>query len=276
MKNNSVAILYICIGKYIAFWEDFYKSFEKNFLPDYLKAYFVFTDSPKIWGEEENPHIHRIYQEDLGWPGNTLFRYKMFLSVLSKLKEYDYTFFMNANVICLTEITAQMILPLDKEFTVVQHPAYYNKKPYEFDYEYRKKSLAYIPCGSGNVYICGGINGGKTASYIKLIQTLAENIDKDFNRGITAKWHDESHINNYILGRTDYRLLSPSFCYPEGWSLPFEPLLLVREKSTVIPLDAKKERRAKRQGTLIGKILLKLLKMKRLLIYKIKTTTGVC
>lgn len=271
--KKKVAILYICIGKYIAFWKDFYISFEKNFLTEYEKEYFVFTDQKILYDEENNSRIHRIYQQDLGWPGNTLFRFKMFKSVIPMLKDTDYTFFMNANVLCLKEVTEKMILPLDKSLVVVQHPAYYNKKPYEFNYEFRKKSKAYIPCGSGTVYVCGGINGGKTDSYIRLIQILEKNIEEDYQKGIIAKWHDESHINQYVYRNSDYRLLSPSFCYPEDWDIPFEPILLVREKSKAIQLNREKELRAKKLDSFLGKAIAKLVKWKRKMVYIIKQKT---
>ena len=42
---NKVAVLYICTGKYDVFWKDFYISYEKYFLPDCEKHYYVFTDA---------------------------------------------------------------------------------------------------------------------------------------------------------------------------------------------------------------------------------------
>lgn len=250
--KNTVAILYICIGKYIAFWKDFYQNFESLFLPEFDKEYFVFTDVEELDGEG-HANVHRIEQADLGWPGNTLFRFEMFLSVLPELETVDYIFFMNANVLCQKLITGDMILPLHKELVVVQHPAYYNKKPYEFEYEFHRSSNAYIPRGKGEVYICGGINGGKKEAYMELIKKLANNVRADYNKGIIARWHDESHINRYIIGREDYRLLTPSFCYPEGWDLPFEPILLVQEKSKKIQLDASKEARQRAKSSVLGK-----------------------
>lgn len=35
--KKSIGILYICTGPYYLFWEDFYNSCEKNFLPNYEK-----------------------------------------------------------------------------------------------------------------------------------------------------------------------------------------------------------------------------------------------
>lgn len=243
----KIAILYICTGEYVAFWKDFYCSFELNFLPDDTKDYFVFTDSDTIYDEMENNRIHRIFQENLGWPGSTLFRFKMFSRITEQLKIFDYIFFMNANVVCMKEITREMFLPIDYELLVVQHPGYYNKERYEFPYERRKKSTAYIPYRDGRVYVCGGINGGKAEAYLRLIKELDQKIQDDYKRGVIAVWHDESQLNRYIVNNINYRLLSPAFCYPEGWRIPFEICFMVSDKSKKIELDSRKVRRQKRR-----------------------------
>ena len=103
-KQFQIAILYICTGRYVAFWEDFYKSFEKYFLKKSKVEYFIFTDSLQIT-EEENNNIHRIYQENLGWPGNTLFRFRIFNSIKEELAPFDFVCFFNANMVCMQEIT---------------------------------------------------------------------------------------------------------------------------------------------------------------------------
>lgn len=236
----KVAILYICIGEYVKFWKDFYCSFEQNFLEEYLKEYFVFTDHVSIFDEESNKRIHRIYQPNLGWPGNTLFRFDMFLKIEEELERFDYIFFMNANAICVQKVTPEMFLPLDNKLLLVQHPGYYSKQNYEFPYERNKKSNAYIPYGKGDVYVCGGINGGKAYYYLNLVKELSKRIQDDYNRGVVAKWHDESHLNKYIFENKDYRLLSPAFCYPEGEEIPFEVFLMVKDKGKMINLPVEK------------------------------------
>ena len=75
---KKVAVLYICTGKYSILWKEFYESFEKHFLPDCKKEYFVFTDADKIEYEDNNSSIHRIAQEALQWPYSTLLRFHMF------------------------------------------------------------------------------------------------------------------------------------------------------------------------------------------------------
>ena len=90
MNNRSyIAILYICTGKYSVFWKEFYRSMEKYFLRNSEVEYFVFTDADKLYDEEKNARIHRIRQENLGWPGNTLFRFRMFVSIKEKLERSE-------------------------------------------------------------------------------------------------------------------------------------------------------------------------------------------
>ena len=50
---------------------------------------------------------------------------------------------------------------------------------------------------------------------------------------------DESQINRYILFRHDFRVLDPSFCYPEGWDhLPFPCVVRIRSKARYLDIPA--------------------------------------
>jgi hypothetical protein len=100
----KIGILYICTGKYSIFWKDFYLSVEKNFIEKEEKHYFVFTDSKEIDFEKKNSKIDKIYQENLGWPGNTLMRFHIFLNTKKELMNMDYLFFFNANLLILKNI----------------------------------------------------------------------------------------------------------------------------------------------------------------------------
>lgn len=227
----KIAILYICTGKYVFFWKDFYVSAEKFFIPDAEKHYFVFTDSPEIEFEKENKNIHKIFQENLGWPDNTLKRYEVFLKIKEKIAEFDYAFYLNANLLFLEKMTASDFLPEGKEnLTACLHPGYFNKSRKKFTYETDPKSLAFISCDQGKYYFAGGINGGKARNFIQAIETMAENIRLDEKKGIIAKWHDESHWNKYLLDRNDVKILSPSYLYPEGLDIAFDKKILIRDK----------------------------------------------
>jgi histo-blood group ABO system transferase len=55
-------------------------------------------------------------------------------------------------------------------------------------------------------------------------------IDEDLEKGIIAVWHDESHWNRYCIDNTPTTILSPSYCYPEGWNANYERKLLALDK----------------------------------------------
>lgn len=232
MINMKIGILYICIGKYKVFWKDFYLSCESFFISEAEKHYFVFTDSEEIEFESNNPRIHKIYQQNLGWPDNTLRRYEIFLKIEEKLKNFDYLFFFNADLHFFDKISALDFLP-DKNQRLVAclHPGYFDKKVKNFPYEKNHESLAYVSNNDHKYYFAGGINGGKSVDFIAAMKTMNENIKKDFNNKIVAIWHDESHWNWYIntfLSTT--KLLTPSFLYPETSILPFAKIIMIRDK----------------------------------------------
>lgn len=111
-----IGILYICTGKYDIFWKDFYLSAERYFMQDqsFIIEYYVFTDSPKLYDEENNKHIHRIKQKNLGWPDNTLKRFHIFLRIKEQLeRETDYLFFFNANLLFTSPIGKEILPPSD-------------------------------------------------------------------------------------------------------------------------------------------------------------------
>lgn len=224
----------------MVFWKNFYESFEKNFLNHSELEYFVFTDAYELYGEKNNDRIHRIYQENLGWPGNTLFRFRMFVGIKKWLQGFDYLFFINANTVCLKEVTEEEFLPVEQDLLVVQHPGYYRCKTRKMPYEHREESSACIPRGQGKHYVYGAINGGKTAAFLRMAEKLNNDIEKDYAQGIIAKWHDESHLNYYVWSEGNYRLLSPAYAYPENYNLPFEKKIIILDKSKMIELDRNK------------------------------------
>lgn len=262
----TIAILYICTGKYPVFWSDFYLSCEQNFIPAIKKKYLVFTDSSSLAFEKTNGNIRKIFQKDLGWPDNTLKRYHLFLNYCDLWQDCDYVFFFNANLVFQQEITAAEILPGPTEQLVaVQHPGFFNKTRKKFTYETDPQSAAFIPADRGRYYFAGGLNGGRTAAFRKAAETMRDSINRDAERQLVAIWHDESHWNKYLLDRSDLKILSPAYLYPAGWRLPFTPKILLRDKTKFGGDDFLKGRITSRQVKLKNKIIKTLVIVKHFL-----------
>ncbi|RTL12956.1 MAG: hypothetical protein EKK54_02545 [Neisseriaceae bacterium] len=227
----KIAILYICTGKYDIFWSDFYSTSQKYFCTTEDKHYFVFTDSEQIKADH---NVSVIYQDSLGWPFNTLYRYRMFLRVQHKLSKFDKVIFFNGNCTFVDQIDYENFFGRSSTLVACLHPGFLNKNCEEFTYEKRKNSLAFV--GSPWKYFAGGINGGNANEILKIFQILSHNIEDDLKNGIVAIWHDESHWNaylnnNYEVLKDKLHILSPEYLYPEGWDLPFEKKIILRDKN---------------------------------------------
>lgn len=179
----KVGILYICTGKYIVFWEEFYKSCQKYFLSDSecVKQYYVFTDVDKIYQEDVDVNIHRFYQEALPWPDIALKRYEIFLKIKDILiRDTDYVFFFNGNSLFLDYIVWPEIAPNEQQGFLLSLSWNCYDDNRKFPYDRNIYSTACIPYGKGNIYYQSGITGGRTREYVNLLQECKEQTDIDY------------------------------------------------------------------------------------------------
>jgi hypothetical protein len=229
IAGARIGVLYICTGKYNVFWDDFYSSAENYLLPGYSKTYFVFTDAAYIAGEE-NENVRRIYQDNLGWPGNSLMRFAMFNSIQQTLlDECDFVFFFNSNM-KFEDTVNEEIIPVHEGLVALNHYGFYQAHPDTFPYDRNPDCLANIPFGHGKYYFAGALMGGRTSAFLELSQILSQTIYTDLERNIQALWFDESYYNQHLLDKFP-KVLSPSYGYPEGWYLPFPLKILLRDKN---------------------------------------------
>ena len=237
---KKIGVLYICTGNYNVFWPEFYQSFEKNFINEYELHYFVFTDIEKIYGED-NKRVHRKYLNTLPWPLITLFRFRTFLSIEDELKDMDYLLFSNANMICGEKISAEEFLPRERKgekLFVTIHPGYQNSAIRHVPYDRNKKCKAYIPYNKGYAYVIGAMNGGTSEAFLEMSHILNDAIEEDLKKNIIARWHDESHLNKYIIDRDDIRLLPPDYCYPDGMNVSYEKKIYAVSKKEKFDVDS--------------------------------------
>lgn len=228
----SVAILYVCTGKYNQFFKGFYESSERNFMPNEAqKHYYVFTDDMSL---TKANNVTLIEKKCEGFPMDSLMRFKMFLSIKDEILKHDYVYFFNSNMLFL-EIVNQEVLPENEgEMVFTLNAGYKDKTAFRYPYERNKNSKAYIPFDMKNdyKYVIGGLNGGKSKDYIRFSEICHNNINEDTKNGILAIYHDESHINRYFFDNGG-KLLHPKYAFPEGANFPYEPLILIRDKTKV-------------------------------------------
>lgn len=207
-EKPKVTVFYIATGKYIAMWDEFYSTFSKYFLRDCRCRIILFTDKPdKINAGED---VIKVKITAHPWPYITLLRFHIFMEHYDLWKNEDYVFFLNANFSFKKSIR-RAILPYKEGLAA----GYLLRGPVEkYPYERRPESTAYIPIGKGRRYYQGGFNGGKAHLFAEMCKTLIKNIDEDEKKGITAVWHDESHINKYLLTHA-VKAIPPRYLCPE-------------------------------------------------------------
>lgn len=227
----KICILNIATNKYIQFVEQLLNSVEENFLNGHEISALVFTNH-EVEEISENVKISQIEHEP--WPIPTLKRYHYFVKEKEYISQFDYCFYMDVDMRIEDKVGDEVL----GDLVATQHPGFWFKTPNKFSYERREQSTSYVPYNEGRMYYAGGFNGGKPEHFLKMSQTIVENVEKDFRNNMIALWHDESHMNRYLIDTPPTLELTPSYCYPEavrfnptGWNVPFDPKIVALEKN---------------------------------------------
>ncbi len=275
--KKKIALVLISVNdRYWPYLEQVIKDCKQNFLPHHKVDYFVWSDVP----EKDSPEYNKIEKtqwwskeqllstanflrdtkgievfptEPIVWPAPTLMRYHLFLQQEEKLKEYDYIFYLDADMRVVDKISDEI---LGEGLTVAEHPMYSLRREYVPPYEPNKDSAAYIPRlgilleENGKprfkpLYLAGGFQGGISALFIESMKRMKENIDKDFNKNYVAIWNDESHWNKEVFDHANPLdghptiVLSPSYIFPDSltkeyyepiWGRKYDPKILTLTK----------------------------------------------
>ena len=167
--------------------------------------------------------INIIKVEHRDWPWMTLGRYRIFSNSSDILSQMSYLYYCDADMRFVGDIGDEIF----GDLVATQHPGYYSRRGTP---ETNPASLACVNDAEEMEYFVGAFNGGKSSEYIKMAETLSNNIDIDYSKGIIAVWHDESHMNRYFIDNKPTKILNPSYCYGESMNIPFDKKLLALDK----------------------------------------------
>ena len=224
MDKKNIGILVIATGKYDQFIPPLYKSIQKYFCKNHNVKMFVFTDG----NIPEKNDIQKINHEHMKWPYPTLMRYHTFHKHHSLIDKMDFLYYLDADMKIVSEIGEEIFPDTDSGLVATEHPGFFGNR--RGTYETNVNSTAYVGKNEGTSYYAGGFNGGTSEAFLKMANIIRNNIDEDFKKEIIAVWHDESHLNRYLINNIPKKL-PPSYCYPESWNIPFERKILALDKN---------------------------------------------
>ena len=225
----KICILTIATNQYLQFVEKLYDDIAAKFLPQHEVNCLLFTDH-EIEETSDNVRVHYIDHEP--WPMPTLKRYNYFVKEEDFILDHDYCYYLDADM--------RIDAPVGEEFledlVATQHGYQSFHSPKDQSFDRNPESLAYVSPDEKTVtYYAGGFNGGKTDKFIEMSRVIADRVNKDLEKDIIALWHDESHMNRYLIDNPPTLSLTPDYCYAEefiGTDYPFKnPKIIALKKN---------------------------------------------
>jgi histo-blood group ABO system transferase len=222
-QRYKIGLLVMATGKYTVFLDKLLQTADQYFLPGHEKTYFIFTDGQA----PESDHVVRIEQKRLGWPYDTMMRFRVYYESADAFAGMDYLFACDADMF-FADVVGDEILG---ERVATRHPGFCLPHQRHDDYERDSVSTAYVGPDEGEYYFAGGFYGGSMQEMVTLMFICSSRIDQDLENGFIAHYHDESHLNRYFIDYKPTVILSPAYCHPGWWDIPFEQKIMAVAKN---------------------------------------------
>ncbi len=217
---NKVGVIFIGLGKYFgAFFSDYRCSVDRFLLPGRHKRLYVVTDPANAGCETlRDPDVYTAVVEDpelLKWPMPTLLRFEFICNMAVDLRrETSQVVFLDADCCLCTEIEQDDLFPPDASLFAVQHPWCLDQVGC-FERNPESRAFVHPEQDDNTTYWQACFWGGAREAVLRLSRELDRRIKADLAEGIIALWHDESHLNRYLIDhKQQVHTLGPEYACP--------------------------------------------------------------
>lgn len=215
-QTKKIAFITVATRKYIDFavkLKDSIESFAFTNSNDEV-SFIVFSDIPKVFNKKsKRVNCKGVMTTHIPFPLISLMRYNYY-SDYEELNNYDYIYHID----CDMEIKSAIGDDIIGERVCVEHPGFFNvRNNHAFPYERNVDSRAFVNFGEGQVYYQNCFQGGSKSEFINMCNILKQNIFDDLKRNKIALWHDESHMNRYMIDNPPSLVLPPTYAQPQFW-----------------------------------------------------------
>ncbi|XP_037676301.1 histo-blood group ABO system transferase 1-like [Choloepus didactylus] len=223
LQNTTIGLTVFAIKKYIIFLRLFLESAEKNFMVGHRVNYYIFTDQPdlvpRLTLQKHRQMVVLQVRNYSRWQDVSMHRMEMISNFSTQrfLHEVDYLVCVDVDMKFNDHVGVEILSSL---FGTL-HPGFFGFSRNSFSYEHRPHSQAYIPKNRGDFYYTGAFFGGSVREVYRLTKACHQAMTVDEANGIEAVWHDESHLNKYLLYHKPTKVLSPEYY----WSFHMLPYM---------------------------------------------------
>ncbi|HEY5235530.1 MAG TPA: hypothetical protein VIJ14_05085, partial [Rhabdochlamydiaceae bacterium] len=217
----KIGVCIVAMDEYEVKAKALIESGRKFFCLNHDVTYFVFTDETKL---EEAKDVVKVKQTNFGWPYVTLKRFQVYDDHAKLFEKMDYLFAVDADLVFVAPVGEEVLSNL----VATQHPAFVKKRG---DYESKKISAAYVGPHEGKHYYSCSLYGGSKDEFLNLVKVARKQVDSDLEKKFISRWHDQSHLNRYLIDHPPTKILNPSYCYPDDWQLDFPQKVVVSRTS---------------------------------------------
>lgn len=208
----NIGLLIIATGKYKMFLADLIKSADKFFFTkdssDIVHYYLFVDETIEILSSSRS--VTQIIIDHNPWPFSTLCRYHHFVNHKHQFDNLDYIYYIDSDMYFVDHVDSEIL----SDIVCVEHPWFPDRDPINNDItiEHNTQSTSHIPKHIKFQYMQNAFFGGNKNCILNMFEFLANQIDIDYQRGIIARWHDESHANKFYIAYAT-KILDRSYCY---------------------------------------------------------------
>jgi histo-blood group ABO system transferase len=218
----SVGIIVIATGRYRRFLPQLVESAESHVSG--LERIFALVDDDR--SQRLSPLVTTLPWDHSPWPLPTLLRYKAIARHSQAMTGIDCLVYVDVDM----RFVAPFELPSLNGLFAVQHPGCVDRPRDQLPFERDPLSRAFVPFGSGDRYVCGGVQGGDTRRYLTACAEMARWIDDERASGRVPIWHDESIWNRWCIEHPPELVLPANYCWPEHRP-DGDPVLIALDKT---------------------------------------------
>jgi hypothetical protein len=238
----------IATNGYILYWQEQIRSLLKSGSMEEEDEIILFTNESvrgKAFLKQLGISNYQVIPiPNHGWPEATLLRYEIIGSL-----EFDdirpIAIYLDADMLVHKRIDEYIDFELirkENSMLLVRHPGFwrgnfrsklniYRDNPLLGlldlnlrlragglgSWESNKRSTAFVPYGKRKEYYCGGVWIGSSEKFLEFVKELSREVRKDYDFGLIAKWHDESHLNSWAATNS-FLEADPRLCFNPAYS----------------------------------------------------------